>query len=104
MATDRYHETANALYMSHVTYIINDGTAENGAKIECTFDMANIIKNMMSDCIQYNKDRGYDATAMKYESMRSQMWEQESLNGFDDIFDELAALRETRNEEDETQD
>lgn len=104
MATDRYHETDNALYMSHFTYIINDGTAENGAKIECTFDMANIIKNMMSDCIQYNKDRGYDATAMKYESMRSQMWEQESLNGFDDIFDELAALIETRNEEDETQD
>lgn len=102
MTKKDYIAARKDLYLTQVSYAINEaGDAKNTAIITATFDMSNILKNALSDAIEGCKAKGFESTARRYEKMRYQMWEQDMLNGHDEISHEINRLIEMEKRDDE---
>lgn len=102
MTKKDYIEKRRVLFLTPVSYAINEaGCAENTAIIKATFDMSNILKNALSDAIEGCKAKGLENTASRYEKLRDQMWEQDYLNGHDEIYRQINMLIDMEERDDE---
>ena len=93
MTKKQYRDKIGIYYNMPVSYkIVELGDPDNVIMINTTFNMSTVLENMMSDAIDGCKEKGLNGIAGHYDNLRKQMWEQDKVNGYDDIMREINFL------------